>query len=72
MVTKVRMLVDRVEMATATTLVGVEQAVAQRKQISTKIGKIKNAVSRRYNPLSLLPSGPGEVNGELAVPPVQM
>lgn len=70
--TKVQMLADRVEMATATTPVGVEQAVAQRKQVSTKIGKIKKAVSRRYNPLSLLPSGPGEVNGELAVPPVQM
>lgn len=70
--TKVQMLADRVEMATATTPVGVELAVAQRKQVSTKIGKIKKAVSRRYNPLSLLPSGPGEVNGELAVPPVQM
>ena len=32
---------------------------------------IKKAVSRRYNLIPLLPSGPGGVHRELAVPPVQ-
>lgn len=81
------MRVVLVATATATTHVGVEQAVATKSQtINSAIIKnricwdgvghqphtIKKAVSRRYNPLSLLPSGPGEVNGELAVPPLQM
>lgn len=68
---KVPMQVDQVEMATATIPAGVVQVAVPRKPINTKIGKIKKAVSRRYNLLSLLPSGPGEVNRELAVPPVQ-
>ena len=69
--TKVPMQVDQVEMATATIPAGVVQVAVPRKPINTKTGKIKKAVSRRYNLLSLLPSGPGEVNRELAVPPVQ-
>lgn len=69
--TKVPMPVDQVEMATATIPAGVVQVAVPRKPINTKTGKIKKAVSRRYNLLSLLPSGPGEVNRELAVPPVQ-
>ena len=70
-VTKVPMPVDLVEMEIATTPAGAVQVAVPRKPINSKTGKIKKAVSRRYNLLSLLPSGPGEVNRELAVPPVQ-
>jgi len=34
-------------------------------------GDKKKPASHRYNPLPLLPSGPGGVQGELVVPAVQ-